>query len=542
MNLSHEAVENPNTKTELQRTNRPEKIPSDFIWEKDVFCHVGHRNLDMTEALSLFAPPLKESFKQAALDFAAKGDYSSGKIISIFSSFNTSLKRFPAASLDTAWAAQALKTPSFATNTGANKRFLVFWKAYDDHAISNDALQLIAKTKGPQSTRNVLSDNPEKSWLSNDEYEALIASIWRHYEVGTFSTDRTLMLLLSMQYARRPRQLAQLKIKDFRIADPSDTSGLSGPMVSFPGVKDLKAEKGFRDSKFEHHPLPDHLWNLFKIQRNNIKNLFEDNLGTHLTDSEIDNLPVFSSTHRIKSASSELEHHYRLDWRHSLDHQLFHLKAAKVSNILTWRPNGHSEIDPPLSHRTGQPIVVSATRLRHTRARQLARKGVPRHVLSHWLGHTSELSLQAYYNDPAEDARALDEAMAPALMPLAMAFAGNLIDDEGQARYHNDPSSRLEFATGGKLKGVGNCGKHSFCATTSVPIPCYRCRHFEPLVTAPHQEVLEALKIRQEEEKQALRIGGARNLLIPIDLSADIIAVQNCIDRCNIRKKELEII
>jgi hypothetical protein len=128
--------------------------------------------------------------------------------------------------------------------------------------------------------------------------------------------------------------------------------------------------------------------------------------------------------------------------------------------------------------------------------------------------------------------------MAPVLAPLAMAFTGTLIDSEDQATRAKDPSSKLEFARAGELKSVGRCGKHSFCATTSVPIPCYRCKHFEPLVDAPHQEVLEALVQRQAAEGQLLNIGGLRNLLVPIDLSADIRAVENCIARCNARKVE----
>ena len=46
---------------------------------------------------------------------------------------------------------------------------------------------------------------------------------------------------------------------------------------------------------------------------------------------------------------------------------------------------------------------------------------------------------------------------------------------------------------------------------------------------------------RQAAEEQVLKIGGPRNLLIPIDLSADIRAVENCIARCNARKAEREM-
>ena len=73
-----------------------------------------------------------------------------------------------------------------------------------------------------------------------------------------------------------------------------------------------------------------------------------------------------------------------------------------------------------------------------------------------------------------------------------------------------------------------------------MPIPCYRCKFFEPLVNAPHHEVLEALIQRQIAERQTLSIGGQRNLLIPIDFSSDIRAVETCISLCNARKAELE--
>ncbi|NYT73381.1 site-specific integrase [Halomonas sp. QX-2] len=542
MQTNLELSKSPNDVPELQRTKCPELPPSDYIWDQDTFRHIGQGSVKMAKALSVLNFETKESFKKSMLEFSAKGDYAPSMILPIVSAINKSLKGAEVSSLDTAWVALAIKIPSFMTAFGAIKNFFIFWKARDPMAISEDALQLLSIVKVRLGRRfNVLSDDPEKSWLTDEEYEALLASVWRNYQNDLFSTSDTLMLLLSMQYARRPLQLAHLKISDFRIAAPDDSSGLSGMVVSFPGVKDLSAETGFRSSKFEHHPVPDHIWKLFEIQREEIRTLFELKLCICLSDSEIEMLPVFTTSDRLTGAVSKLTEHYRFDWRTNLDHQQFHMKSAGVSQVLSWRPTGRRKTVPPFSHRTGLPIVVNATRLRHTRARQLARKGVARHVLSHWMGHTHERSLLQYYNDPAEDARKLDEAIAPALMPLAMAFAGNLIDNEDQASRHNDPISRLEFAKGSELKNVGNCGKQSFCSTTSIPIPCYRCRYFEPLVTSPHEEVLEALLIRQEEESRALHIGGARNLLIPIDLSADILAVQNCIDRCNTRKIELGI-
>lgn len=532
-------IESPSLDSELNKTQSPNETPLDFFWKQDVFNHIGYMSINMAATLSKFAPAKKESFRQAVLDFSVSGNYASSRIRSIFSAINLFYKHTMP---DIERVARITAIPFLQLRIGSLKNFFIFWKARDLHAITDEALQLLVKTKRYSThSSNVLSDDPEKSWLSDNEYEALLASVWRNYEDNLFTAGLTLMILLSMQYARRPIQLSHLKIKDFRIATLGDSSGLSGKMVSFPGVKDINAETGFRDSKFEHHPLPDHLWNLFKIQRNEVRAIFEPLLGTRLTDSDLDQLPIFTTERRIEKAISWLTDHCRVNWRTLLDHHLFHITASEASKKLNSKFYAKLGIEPPLSHRTGRPIIVNATRMRHTRARQLARKGVPLHVLSHWLGHTTEHSIRAYYNDPAEDARKLDKAMAPALMPLAMAFAGNLIDSEDHASRSNDPASRLEFAKEDELKNVGNCGKHTFCATTSVPVPCYRCRYFEPLVSAPHEEVLEALNIRQEEENLALRIGGARSLLVPIDLSADIIAVQNCINRCNARKIELGI-
>lgn len=531
-----------NASEKFEKQASPEASHSALLWEEDVLRHVGYRNLDMTIALSRLDPALKESFKQAVSAFSSKRDYTPRVMMSSFNTINAAMRRFTLSTFDTSSIAKSLEIKSFVNQIGSIRSFFVFWKARTASAITDEALELLLKTTGRCAySSNVLSDDPEKSWLSDEEYETLLATAWRNYEDGVFNTDRTFLVLLAMQFARRATQLVQLKIKDFRIAMPGDISGLKGPVVSFPGAKDLTAETGFRDSKFEHHPLPDHLWDLFEIHRKEVRALFEAELNTNLSDAQCEELPVFTTKRRIKQAASLLTDHYRVDLHNNLDHHLFHMIADVASDILRWLTNRRKKMKPPLSHRTGQPLVVSATRLRHTRARQLARKGVPSHVLSQWLGHTYEGSIKAYYDDPAEDARKLDETISPALTPLAMAFAGNLIDREDQATRHDDPTSRLEFAGRGELKNVGNCGKHSFCATTSVPIPCYRCRHFEPLVSAPHEEVLEALRIRQEEENQALRVGGARNLLIPIDLSADILAVKNCINRCNARKKELGI-
>lgn len=543
----------------LDQTKRPDAAPQekqsntspgDFYWTADVF-HVAAQASVNCSSYRQLDLQVMQSLKDHLIEFTASGQYAKSVVFRLVQAISASLAEYPTRSFNKPWLLRALTLASFRTIKGAAERFFLYWKDRYAAAITADALHHLVKTKlNVRRSGNAMSDDPEKSWLTDSEYDDLLQTIWQSYDANISGTQVAFMRLLSMQYARRPIQIALLKIGDFRDdeADEADKAGASGQRVCFPGAKDKLAETGFRDSKFEVHPIAEHLWDLFQIQRQEIKSLFETALKVSLNEDELKTIPLFSTVAQIKKAVAVFEDHYHRDWRENLGSEVFHMLPTKASRILSWESNaspyGHDEytlnIAPPLSHRTGRPMVVSATRIRHTRARQLARLGMPKHVLSYWLGHTSNKSLDAYYNDPAEEARQINEAMGSTLMPMALAFTGKLIDDESHASRSNDPESRLEFANDGDLKSVGNCGKHSFCGTTSVPIPCYRCKHLEPLVYAPHDEVLSALLKRQAEEKEMIKIGGLRKLLVPIDLSADIRAVRTCIERCNARKAELE--
>lgn len=550
---SHPSMLMPNG-VDLKRTERPNKQGEAFYWEGDSLVHTGQRQFTMATCLSQLSPSLKASFKKQLISFTKQGDYAPSSYATVVGALTAALNANPAKAFDTNWITQALKNSAFINSKPGITRFLLHLQEYDSAAISKETLRLLNDTASRRAgPRNVLSDDPEKSWLTNEEYEGVLSAIWNNYDSGISATQVTLIKLLSMQYARRPIQIAHLKIGDVFESDGTDSQGLTGRIINFPGVKDMTAETDFRDSKFEPHLLPDHLWELCQIQIHEIRALYEHTLGLKLKDDELKKLPLFCSEERIKEAQNIIQNNYQLKPLENLESEQFHLRKNWITRILRWEMNtptteygaGKSQwsLRPklPISPRTGKPILLNATRLRHTRARQLARQGVPEHMLSHWLGHTSGVSIKSYYSDPAEQARQLDEAMSSVLTPLAMAFSGKLIDSEDEATRANDPTSKLEFARAGELKSVGRCGKHSFCATTTVPIPCYRCKYFEPLVDAPHQEVLEALVLRQSAEEQVLRIGGTRNLLIPIDLSADIRAVENCIQRCKARKAELEI-
>lgn len=524
----------------LDRTVRPKPESSNTVWDEDVLKWVGIGNLDCS-AFKVLSSETRRSVRDHLILFSQSRKYALITFKNSVAALAQALARYPTSEFDLAWLMKAITISSVQTSKGAIESFFIYWQDRYPQAITSDALQFLSRPLSRKKRpSNVLSDDPEKSWLTDQEYDAVLRCVWDNYDQSIIGTQAVLMRLLSLQYSRRPVQLANLKLGDFR-----DSAGQHH--VHFPGAKDQVAENNFRDSKEEVHPVADHLWDLFQIQKHEVKTLFEKKLDTILTEYELAQLPAFTYEAQVEKAIEVLIKHYRIDWKANLDSRLFHVSPRDVSLILRWAYNklgDNNDKSPkpklPLSHRTSKPIKISATRMRHTRARQLARLGTPKHVLSFWLGHESRVSIDSYYNDPAEEARQINEAMKGVLAPLAMAFTGKLLDDESQATRADGSESTLEFAADGNLKDVGRCGKHSFCATTSVPIPCYRCRMFEPLVHAPHEEVLHALLKRQADEIAMIKIGGSRKLLTPIDLGPDIRAVQACIARCNARKAELE--
>jgi hypothetical protein len=93
----------------------------------------------------------------------------------------------------------------------------------------------------------------------------------------------------------------------------------------------------------------------------------------------------------------------------------------------------------------------------------------------------------------------IDRAMATEMAPLAQAFAGMLIKDEGEAVRGSDPASRIFDARIDRSgTPLGSCGQYSFCGF-SAPLACYTCQHFRPWLDGPHESVREYLLNRRAQ-------------------------------------------
>jgi hypothetical protein len=113
------------------------------------------------------------------------------------------------------------------------------------------------------------------------------------------------------------------------------------------------------------------------------------------------------------------------------------------------------------------------------------------------LGHSNTKNVMVYVEAIPDIAARIDRAMATEMAPLAQAFAGTLIKDEGEAVRGGDPASRiLDARIDRSGKPLGSSGQYAFCGF-SAPLACYTCQHFEPWLDGPHESVRDYLLKRR---------------------------------------------
>lgn len=414
------------------------------------------------------------------------------------------------------------------------KQFLITWYKLGFPGVTKGAALALADLPAAPKRRPagsaVRSDNPNEGCYEQEDYESLVTAYWDEYDNGEASLSETTGRLLIAQYGRRPVQLASLKIGD--ITDEGEFGGVVGRRIEFPGAK--KADDGsFRSGLIEVQPLGNDLWDLCQLLIVEVDIVWNHFLGRKPTQEELKSLPLFQNYNWqfLKKRWSEAFLYHGSTSSELFNSEYLHMKRSFITKLAQRR-----KLKPLQSAVTNDDLTEGAQRMRYTRVRQLLRMGVSREAIRHWLAHKHYGSTRIYGEDLGEEARIIDEAVAPLMSPLVQAFNGTLRDRESDAKRGDDPSSRIEID--GKT-AVGSCGQYAYCDAT-VPIPCYRCSKYEPWVYGPHQEVLDRLIARQRMEDAAFEKGSPKRLLAPINLARDIAAVRGVIAACNARKKLLE--
>ena len=163
-----------------------------------------------------------------------------------------------------------------------------------------------------------------------------------------------------------------------------------------------------------------------------------------------------------------------------------------------WFEEVVSEVAPPTARLDFAQMPVRPRRFRYTLGTRMAEEGASKVEIANRLGHVDLQNVDSYFSASPKVLINIDSAMGSALAPLAQAFQGKLVEDEGHTTHKGASGSRIiDFRVSNDP--VGSCaGKSRGCAFNK-PVACYTCIKFEPWLDAPHEKVLQRLEAEREK-------------------------------------------
>lgn len=364
------------------------------------------------------------------------------------------------------------------------------------------------RQKGNGAYSCVLSMDPNKGPFTEVERQAIHSKLNDGYATGLINTRKYILSLLFLVLGPRPIQISALKIGDLKGIKTKDGT-INGYKLFVPRVKNSKSIR----TEFKERSLVKDIGDLLSALTDQVKRNRAERLDDDIDPEE---LPIFPSLYTRK-------------WEPGF-------KYHSTGNNLSDEIRETFDVLNIPSERTGLQMTITPIRCRHDVATKLAEEGYGEQVIAETLDHSTTQWTGVYVKATDKIIERIDNAVAMQLAPLAQAFTGQIITNHHEAERGDDPSARIR--RGPKRnpddEGVGICGKFGFCGGF-VPIACYTCRNFQPWLDGPHEEILEELLRKREEN---LKITEDPKIVSGNDRT--IYAVAQVVRQCNEIRKGME--
>ena len=367
-----------------------------------------------------------------------------------------------------------------------------------------DSLTLKGNVKGAA----VKSLDPRAGPLDDIELQAFNERVAQMFEKGEITKSTLAFALLLSHTGRRPGQLALIRIGHLFCGEAPDLERVH--LVQIPRTKLRGKPPG---SEMKAFAITADLYRLLIAQADSVvKDLSSQ--WNPLPKDLIEKIPLFPNWNRVRKIpdADTLALQLENDLLYASSKNL----AAKLRRITVF------------SHRLGEFISISPRRFRYTIATRAAREGFGEYVIAELLDHSDTQNAKVYTRQHPNSSRKVNAAVGQALIPLAQAYAGTLVDRKTDAINGGDLSKRVRSADG----NVGTCGSQGFCGAN--PVACYTCANFQPWLDAPHELVLEGLLA---DRKRVLELTDDEAVANAQDRS--IQGVMQVIDLCKKRKREI---
>ncbi len=348
----------------------------------------------------------------------------------------------------------------------------------------------------------VLSFDPKKGPFDDIELQGLNDAIAQSFEKGVISRDEFGMNLTLSYLGVRPVQITHIKLKDL-IKGQSQGDDLY--FLRIPRAKQRNV--GFRE-QFKDRAINPYLWRALKAQADYVTTEIKK-LNFKIPTEIIAELPLFPDKKLWQIQTLyELEISLKTDQLH-VSKQTISYSLKKVVK------------DSRVMGRDGHLLHVSPVRFRYTTGSRAAREGFGSWIIAELLDHSDTQNAEVYVKNHPNFAQKIDKALSKQLAPYAKAFMGKIIVDTNDANNGNELSMQVRNEMG----HVGVCGSYGHCG--SHPAACYTCIHFQPLLDAPHEKLLEDL-IQQREESITL----TGDMAVSSSQDRTILAVAQVVQLC----------
>lgn len=360
---------------------------------------------------------------------------------------------------------------------------------------------------GNEKGRAVLSADPQEGPLLDQEVSSLINALRASGNI--LSLQERALIWLCLALGPNPMQIAHLREEDVKIIKDGDQPTFFH--LSVPRMKKREAEMR---SSFRTRALT---WEIGSI----LIDLMQEN-AKRRSDAKIPDrlghiFPLFPRDWVRASALGT-----------PLEELALHHSSPDIGKMLS---EAIDRLAVP-SRTAGERLRVTCRRLRYTFATRLVREGVTKREVADLLDHTDLQNVQVYFDIKSDIVQKLDKAIAMAVAPIAQAFMGQIVLDDGYAVRSGDPDAKIAVVDeiNGAIKEVGTCGEFSFCRL-SAPVACYTCAKFQPWVEAPHHLLLDDL-LKERERKREAGLDGRMVTL----MDNTILAIADVIQRIDARQ------
>lgn len=401
---------------------------------------------------------------------------------------------------------------------GVLKGFLKSWFELGYPGIDHEVIEVLDgwRLKGNEKGNAVKSLDPKEGPLDDIELEGLNTITAQLFEQGKIDLAELGQTMLVTHLGVRPVQISHLKVKDVGI-NPEGAEG-AGYTVNMPQAKQQGQDEPFRVNMKEKG-LEKRLWQILRMQADSVSKKARLNI-TGLTSATVGELPLFPrqgkrSTIANCRSESELLPLLRNDQLHirTVNITQTFKKIVRLGNVRA---------------RDGELLKITSRRLRYTIGSRAAREGLGKWVIAYILDQSDTQNAGVYTDNHPNFTKVIDRAMSRIMAPLAQAFMGALVGSKADARFGDDPCQQV---TDGE-SDVGVCGSLGYCGAFA-PIACYTCIHFQPLLDAPHGEMLRFLL--HEKEKVAKYVNAGDDVVIGAT-DRTILAVTQVMMLCEERK------